>query len=191
MIQLPGVNLPLGVLFDKNIIISNETFLAEQLILMIAKHAPNTYVLWFNLTFGWNFLKPVYFFQTSLFFSNQLIFFEPVCFFQTRNIILNQLIYQLSEKGFLSFGVRFKNRGMAFWGVWKQNITGKLISSSSLISIHVYFIHTPSTTTASPCLQILLTIFLLTFLPEFEPLSLIYRLITIPELSPLSYKSHS
>ena len=29
------------------------------------------YMLWFNFIFGLNFLKPVYFFQTSLFFSNQ------------------------------------------------------------------------------------------------------------------------
>ena len=50
------------------------------------------------------FFKPAHFFLTSL-------------FFQTRNIMLNQLIYQLSEKGFLSFGVWFKNRGVAFWGV--------------------------------------------------------------------------
>ena len=28
-------------------------------------------MLWFNLIFGWNCLKPVYFFQTSLLFSNQ------------------------------------------------------------------------------------------------------------------------
>ena len=56
------------------------------------------------------------------------------------------------------------------------------------VSIYVYIIHTPSTTTAIPCLQILLTIFLLTLLLEFELLSLIYRLITIPELSPLSHQ---
>ena len=29
------------------------------------------YMLWFNLKFGLNFLKRVFFFQTSLFFSNQ------------------------------------------------------------------------------------------------------------------------
>ena len=138
------------------------------------------------------FSKPAHFFLTSLFFSNQeynfkqAYFCKPAHFFQTRNIILNQLIYQLSKKGFLSFGA------------WKQNITGKFISSSSLspfpsfpiiltpIFIHVYIIHTPSTTSPTPCLQILH--FLLTFLPEFEPLSLIYRLITIPELSPLSHR---
>ena len=34
------------------------------------------YLLWFNMFFGLNFLKPVYFFQTNLFF-----------FFQTSSII--------------------------------------------------------------------------------------------------------
>ena len=61
-----------------------------------------------------NFCKPAHFFQTRNIILKQLIFFLPVCFFQTRNIILNQLIYQLSKKGLLSFGVWFKNRGMAF-----------------------------------------------------------------------------
>ena len=158
------------------------------------------------------FFKPAHSFLTSLFFSNQEYNFKPAyfckpahfflasLFFSNQEYNFNQQIYQLSKKGFLSFGVWFKNTGMAFWWVWKQNITGKLISSSSLppfpsfpiiltpISIHVYIIHTPSTTTATPCLQILLTMFLLTFLPEFEPLPLIYRLITIPELSPPSHR---
>ena len=67
----------------------------------------STNKLWFNFALG------SIFFKTSSFFSNQIVLF----FFQTRNIILNHLICQLSEKGFLSFGVWFKNRGMAFWGV--------------------------------------------------------------------------
>ena len=59
--------------------------------------------------------------------------------------------------------------------------------------IHVDISHTPSTITATPCLQILLTILLqftvcLTFLPAFEPLFLMYRPITIPYLSPLSHR---
>ena len=88
---------------------------------------------------------------------------------------------------------------MAFWGVWKQKITGRLISSSYLspflsfpiiltpISIHVYINHTPSTITATPTYHFSFTV-RLTFLPKFEPLTLIYRPITNPELSPLSHR---
>ena len=36
-------------------------------------------MLWFNLIFGLNFLKPVYFFQTSLFFSNYFSSIELGC----------------------------------------------------------------------------------------------------------------
>ena len=48
-------------------------------------------------------------------FCQWLFFFKPVDFFQTSSIFLNQFIYQLSEKGFIFWGV-VKNRGMVFFG---------------------------------------------------------------------------